>query len=219
MLKNFVTPLHLTTKRNYAERMMDNKAVCMSEAQKYNELYWDGDRKFGYGGYHYIPGRWLPVAEALIKSYSLGPKSKVLDVGCGKGFLLHEIKLLLPEITLFGFDISDYAIRNSHSSVKLNLFRHEAQKKYPYEDKYFDLVISLGVLHNLPINDLSSSLSEIERVGRSKYIMTESYRNNHEMFNLQCWALTCKSFYSPEEWKWIFSRFGYFGDYEFIYFE
>lgn len=219
MLKNFVTPLHMLSKRNYINRMMDDKVFCMNQAQKYEELYWDGERRFGYGGYRYIPGRWAPVAEALIKNYSLGPDSTLLDVGCGKGFLLNEIKLILPEIKIFGFDISNYAIINAHESVKQNLFVHDAKNTYPYDDKYFDLTISLGVLHNLAINDLAASLSEIARVSRNQYIMTESYRNNQELFNLQCWALTCKSFYSPNEWVWLFDRLGYRGDYEFIYFE
>ena len=42
--------------------------------------------------------------------------------------------------------------------------------------------------------------------------------NEKELFNLQCWALTCQSFFSKDEWIWIFDEFGYKGDYEFIYF-
>ena len=92
-LKNFVTPLHKRTKRNYVKRMNNDKVYCSKIAKKYSKEYWDGDRKFGYGGYKYIPGRWKPVAKKLIKTYKLNSKSKILDAGCGKGFLLHEIKL------------------------------------------------------------------------------------------------------------------------------
>ncbi len=95
----------------------------------------------------------------------------------------------------------------------------KAQNPYKFKDKYFDLVISLGTLHNLEIFDLAKALKEITRVGKQQYIMVESYRNEQELFNLQCWALTCGSFFSKEEWIWLFNHFGYGGDYEFIYFE
>lgn len=214
-----VTNLHLKTKRKYLERMMDNKIKCMIEAKKYKKNYWDGDRKFGYGGYKYIPGRWEGVAKKLIKKFKLNSSSKILDVGCGKAFLLYEIKKIIPNIKIFGFDVSKYAIKLAPKILKKNIFIHGAEEKYPYKKNYFDLVISLGCLHNLSIFNLKKALKEINRVGKNKYIMVESYKNNKQLFNLQCWALTCDSFFSQKEWKWIFKEFSYNGFYEFIYFD
>jgi len=74
-------------------------------------------------------------------------------------------------------------------------------------------------LHNLRIFELAQALREIERVGQRKYIMMESYRNEQELFNLQCWALTAEAFFDRDAWVWLFNHFGYTGDYEFIYFE
>ena len=145
-------------------------------------------------------------------------KSKILDVGCGKGFLLLEIKKLLPNIFISGFDISKYAISKSPKDIKKKLFVHDAKKNFPFKNKKFDLVISLALIHNLNIYELKNCLKEISRVGKKQYIMTESYRNNQELFNLQCWALTCESFFSPDEWRWIFKESRYKGDYELIYF-
>jgi hypothetical protein len=79
--------------------------------------------------------------------------------------------------------------------------------------------MSLGALHNLRLPELKIALSEVERVGNNGYIMLESYRNNQELFNLQCWALTCESFFDVDAWIWIYDHFGYTGDYEFIFFE
>jgi len=217
--REIVTPLHLSTKRNYLARMQDEKVSCMHKAKEYGEDYWDGDRRNGYGGYKYIPGRWEPVAEALISFYGLNSGSKVLDIGCGKGFLLHELKLLLPELDVRGFDISEHGLRQAKEEVLPYLFRHRAEDPLPFKDNEFDLVISLGTMHNLRIFELKQALKEIERVGKKSYIMLESYRNEQELFNLQCWALTCESFFDNEEWPWIFRNFGYSGDYEFIYFE
>jgi len=218
-LLNIVTPLHKMTARKYIDRMVDEKVHCMLKAKEYEADYWDGDRRYGYGGYRYMEGRWKPVAEGLIETYNLTNESKVLDVGCGKGFLLYEIKLLLPGIELTGFDISIHGLSDAKEEIHDNLFRYRAQDRYPYGDNHFDLVISLGCIHNLRIFELETAVKEIERVGKHKYVMVESYRNEEEQFNLQCWALTCESFFDTAEWIWLYNHFGYTGDYEFIYFE
>ena len=218
-LLKLITPLHKSTKRKYLQRMVNRKAECMVVAKKYNFNYWDGRRKYGYGGYRYIPGRWKNVAKKIIKKYKLNENSKILDVGCGKGFLLYEIQLLLPGIKISGFDISRYGISKSMKTIKKKLFVHKAQNKYPFKKKEFDLVISIGCLHNLEINDLKKAVKEIIRVGKKAFILVESYRNEKELFNLQCWALTCNSFFNNKEWKWLFKEFSYKGDYELIYFE
>jgi SAM-dependent methyltransferase len=218
-LRNFVTPLHKASKRNYLERMVNDKVLCMLKAKEYEADYWDGDRRFGYGGYKYMPGRWKSVAQALIDTYKLGPGSRVLDVGCGKGFLLYEMQLIEPKLELVGFDISKHGLASAHPDFKGNLFRYRAQDAFPFGDKSFDLVISLTTLHNLRLFELKTALAEIERVGKQGYVMLESYRNEQELFNVQCWALTCESFFDTAEWIWLYQHFGYTGDYEFIYFE
>ena len=218
-LVKYVTSLHKSTNREYIKRMVDDKVNCMLKAKEYEFDYWDGSRRHGYGGYKYMPGRWKLVAELLIKNYNLNNNSSVLDVGCGKAFLLYEMKLLLPNLKISGFDISKHGIAQAKERINKGLFVHQAQKPYPFEDKQFDLVMSLGCLHNLKIFELGIALREIERVGKQGYVMLESYRNEKELFNLQCWALTCESFFDHKEWAWIYNHFGYSGDYEFIYFE
>ena len=116
-LRNIVTPLHKKTPRDYIGRMTNDKVHCMQVAKRYSREFWDGDRKYGYGGYNY-DGRWAVVAENLIHTYNLKENARILDVGCGKGFLLYELKQLLPQVTIVGFDISDYAIDNAKPEVK-----------------------------------------------------------------------------------------------------
>ena len=218
-LLNIVTPLHKATKREYLARMNDDKVVCMLKAKEYGADYWDGDRRYGYGGYKFLPGRWKPVAEALIKTYGLKAGSKVLDVGCGKAFLLYEMLQIEPGLEVVGFDSSDHGLANAHPEVKDKLFKYKGQDRYPFGDKSFDLVISLGCFHNLRLFELQTALQEVQRVGKQAYVMLESYRNELEQFNLQCWALTCESFFDTAEWIWLYNHFGYSGDYEFIYCE
>lgn len=209
--------LHGRTQRDYLGRMLDDKIGCMKVAKRYGKEFWDGERRHGYGGYRY-DGRWESVARDLIQTYALPPDASILEVGCGKGFLLYELSRLLPGARLAGFDISNYALEHAKPEIKASLFRHRAQAPLPFEDKSFDLVFSIATLHNLPIHDLKPALEEIERVGWRKYVCVESFRNEEELFALQCWALTAESFLSFDSWRWVFAEFGYGGDYEFITF-
>jgi ubiquinone/menaquinone biosynthesis C-methylase UbiE len=218
-LRNFVTPLHTSSKRNYLERMNNNKPYCMEVAKKYGKDYWDGDRKFGYGGYRYIKDRWKPVAQALIETYEIKSGMKVLDIGCGKGFLIYEMLKINPDIQITGIDISQYAINNSKPEIKSLLKRFDIRNYLPFKDNEFDLAISLGTLHNLKLHELKIAIPELERVSMQGYIMLESYRNNNELSNLQCWALTCETFLDKDSWIKFYKSEKYSGDYEFIYFE
>ena len=116
-------------------------------------------------------------------------------------------------------DVSRYGLEHAPESIRGDLCRQRAEEPYPWGDKHFDLVISLATLHNLRLFELKTALQEVERVGKEKYVMVESYRNEQELFNLECWALTARAFFDTAEWIWIFQLFGYTGDYEFIYFE
>jgi ubiquinone/menaquinone biosynthesis C-methylase UbiE len=218
-LRNFVTPLHTSSKRNYLERMNNNKSYCMEVAKKYGKDYWDGDRKFGYGGYRYIKDRWKSVAQALIETYEIKSGMKVLDIGCGKGFLIYEMLKINPDIQITGIDISQYAINNSKPEIKSLLKRFDIRNYLPFKDNEFDLAISLGTLHNLKLHELKIAIPELERVSMQGYIMLESYRNNNELSNLQCWALTCETFLDKDSWIKFYKSEKYSGDYEFIYFE
>ena len=217
--REFVTPLHKSTKRDYLARMNDDKVHCMLKAKEYGADYWDGDRRYGYGGYNYRAGYWTPVAKSLIDTYNLKPGSKILDLGCGKGFLLHELLLLEPELQVVGTDISAHGLSHATDLVKPHVQIHDARGEFKWQDKEFDLVISLTLLHNLRAFDLENCLCEIQRIGKSHYVTSESYRTELEQFNLQCWALTCETFFDLDEWLWMFEKTGYTGDYEFIYFE
>lgn len=217
-LREIVTPLHKRTARDYLGRMQDDKVACMLKAKEYGFDYWDGDRRYGYGGYRY-DGRWRSVAERLVETYALKPGARILDVGCGKAFLLYELSRLLPGCEVTGLDVSAHGLREAKPEIADRLILHRAQDPLPWADGSFDLVISLNALHNLQVFDLKRALAEMERVGRRKYLCVESFRDEQELFNLQCWALTCESFFTPEAWTWLFAEFGYTGDYEFIYFE
>lgn len=216
---DFISSIHKKAKRDYVQRVVEyDKAACAEIAKRFDKEYFDGDRRYGYGGYRY-DNRWRPFAETLIRHYSLKPGDKVLDIGCGKGFLLYDFTQALPGIEVAGLEISSYAIENSMPEIKASLMQGCAVT-LPYRDNEFDLVLSINTLHNLRLYDLDQALREIQRVGKQdKYIVMDSYRNEREKVNLLYWQLTCECFFTPEEWEWIFKSAGYTGDYDFVFFE
>jgi len=217
---DFIGALHGSTKRDYLKRVTDHdKADCATIAKQFGRDYWDGERFLGYGGYTY-DGRWRSVAEELAAHYDLKTGERILDVGCGKGFLLYEFTQVVPGIEIVGLDISEYAIDNSKPAVKPFLHVGNATD-LPFDAASFDFIVSLGTLHNLGVSGLFKSLAEIERVGKTarKYFMVESFRTEREKMNLLYWQLTCESFFAPDEWVWIAEKAGYTGDHGFIFFE
>ncbi len=217
--KYYVNFRHSKAKRNYIERVNKEKVQCMKIAKKYEKDYWDGPKKFGYGGYKYIPNYHTYLAQNLIKDYSLNSNSKILDIGCGKGYLIYELSRILNSKNVFGCDISKYAIKNAKKEIKKNIFFHDARKNFKFKDNYFDFVFSNTTLHNFKLKDCHNSLKEIERISLEKYICVEAFRNEKEQFNVQCWALTAETLIHKDSWLWLFDQSGYTGDYEFVYFK
>ncbi len=216
---DFISSLHKSTSRDYVGRVTSHdKAECAELALRWDKDYWDGERHTGYGGYRY-DGRWRTVADAMVQHYQLPDDAKILDVGCGKAFLLYEFTQALPKAQVAGIDASRYGIENSKEEVRPYLVEGTASK-LPWDDDSFDLVISINALHNLYNYELWSALKEIERVGRNaKLIVVESYRNEREKVNLLYWQLTCRAFLATQEWEWLFEQTGYTGDHSFIFFE
>lgn len=217
--REFVSLVHKSTKRDYLARVTQrDKADVAEMAVKFDYDYWDGSRDTGYGGYKY-DGRWRKVADAMIATYGIKAAMRVLDVGSGKGFLLHDFCEAIPGLEVAGIDISSYGIEHTMEDVK-PFCQVGTAAKLPYPDRHFDLVVSINTLHNLYNYDLDAAFREIERVGRgAKYICVEAYRGEREKVNLMYWQLTCRAFHTPLEWDFVFRQSGYTGDHEFIYFE
>ena len=216
-LINLITSNHKRTKRNYLQRMTNSKVKSMKISKKYSFDYWDGKRSYGYGGYKY-DGRWQAIAKKIIKKYKLKKNSRVLDIGCGKGHLVYELSKILNSKKIIGLDISKYGIKNSPRRIRNQLKVFDARKKINFKKNYFDLVVSINLIHNFSISEIFQLLKNIVHISKKSFISTESYRNNQELFNLQCWALTADSFFSEYEWRWILKQNKYFRDYELIYF-
>ncbi len=216
---DFIGLVHKQTQRDYIGRVTGfPKGEAAEAAKKWGYDYWDGSRKTGYGGMNY-DGRWRKVAQAMADHYKLEPGNRILDIGCGKGYLLYDFTQVVPGVEVVGLDISQYAIDHAKPEIKDKLVQGNA-RELPFESDSFDLVVSITTLHNLPCYDLDKALREMERVGKKrKFLCVESYRNESEKANLLYWQLTCEAFNSPEEWDWWYKQTGYTGDYGYIFFE
>jgi ubiquinone/menaquinone biosynthesis C-methylase UbiE len=215
---DFISANHNATMRDYLGRVnAHDKAKCAEIACQFGKDYWDGERHLGYGGYRY-DGRWRHVAEAMAKHYGLKAGDRILDVGCGKAFLLYEFTQAVPGVQVAGIDVSTYAIENAKEEVRPYL-QVACASSLPFAANEFDFVFSINALHNLYCHELWVALREIQRVGKErKLIVVEAYRNEREKVNLLYWQLTCRAFHTPEEWQWLFQQTGCTCDFSFIYF-
>ena len=199
-------------KRDYDKRMREKTPDVVRIAKQFGTEFFDGERKYGYGGYRY-DGRWKPIVQRMKDYYNLHENTTILDIGCGKGFMLHDFKSLMPNCTIAGIDVSAYAIENAMPEIKPHLKIANAEK-LPYADKSFDLIVSINSIHNLPLERLKLALCEIERVSRGhSYITMDAWRNEQEKENLYKWVLTAESMMHVDDWKKLFEEVGYYGDY------
>lgn len=200
------------SKRNIEKRTTAQSAENIRIAREYGREYFDGARDTGYGGYRY-DGRWVAIAEDMVEHWNLKPGDRVLDVGCGKGFLVKDLMKVCPGLEVFGLDISEYALLNCEPETVGRLHLGDCMKM-PFPDDSFAAVIAINVVHNLERADCITAVREIERLAPGRgYIQVDSYRTDDERELFISWVLTAKTHYDPAGWKQLYAEAGYTGDY------
>jgi len=208
LLKNYPV-----TKRNLDEALVERTDEVREIARKFDKDFFDGERKYGYGGYNYNPKFWMDVVKDFQDYYELKDGSKILDVGCGKGFMIYDFLKLNPKFEIRGIDISNYAINNCKKEVA-NILQVASCDNLPFEDNSFDLVISINTIHNLERDRCGKSLREINRVSKkNKFIIVDAYRDDDEKEKMFTWNLTAKTIMHVDEWLKFFEENKYDGDY------
>jgi ubiquinone/menaquinone biosynthesis C-methylase UbiE len=213
-----MSEINLMDRYPRSQRPLDERGAVITEevrevARRYERDFFDGDRLYGYGGYHYHPRFWTETVQRFREHYQLADDAAILDVGAGKGFMLYDFMKAMPNATLAGIDISQYAYDNAIAEVKPFLTVGDA-KELPYEDDSFDLVISITTVHNLHRDDCIQALHEIERVGRGNaFVTVDAWHNEEERRRLEQWVLTAHTYMHADDWKKLFDEAGYTGDY------
>lgn len=209
---NLLKPLP-AVKRDVKSRNETKTPEVVNESKKFGQMYFDGPRAYGYGGYKY-DGRWIPIANAIIDHYGLKAGMRVLDIGCAKGFLVKDLLSACSGLEVFGLDISEYAIRHCEPEVIGRLHLGNA-KSLPFPNHSFDLVLSINTLHNLKKEDLITGLKEINRVTKGpSFIQVDAYETEEQKALFEEWVLTAQYHDYPEGWLKIFDEVGYKGDYD-----
>lgn len=200
------------TKRNVQKRLEAKDPEVVAIARQFGEMYWDGPRDYGYGGYSY-DGRWRPVARDIIAHYGLEPGMRVLDIGCGKGFLVKDLMLECKGLEVFGLDISLYALRHAPMELAGRLHLGSADD-LPFQDDSFDCVLSLNTIHNFPRPRAVRAMAEIERVckGSKSFVVVDSYLTPAQKEIFESWVLTAEFHDYPDGWIRLFEEAGYSGD-------
>jgi SAM-dependent methyltransferase len=202
-----------SSKRPVADRGPSITDEVREVARRFGRDYFDGDRRYGYGGYSYHPRFWKETVKRFRDHYGLADDASVLDVGCAKGFMLHDFIELMPAMTVAGIDVSEYAIENSKETVKPFL-RVGNARELPYPDRSFDLVTALNTIHNLPPNECKRALREIQRVSRGNaFIVVDAWRTDEERDRMRDWVVTARTYMHVDDWKAVFDEVGYTGDY------
>lgn len=208
LLKNYPK-----AKRDLSARLESKSEEVRDIARKFGKDFFDGDRECGYGGFNYNSRFWENVIPDFINHWKLDDSSSILDIGCAKGFMMHDFLLALPKLRIEGIDISDYAINNCYPSVQ-NLLKVASCDKLPYEDNSFDYAISVNTIHNLDREGVIKSLKEINRVTtKGSFITVDAYRDEDEKARMFAWNLTAKTILHVNEWKDLFHEANYEGDY------
>jgi len=199
-------------KRNVAARATAKTPEIIAKSREYGFDYFDGSRDFGYGGYRY-DGRWIPVAEDIVKHFGLKAGDRVLDVGAAKGFLVKDLLKACPGLEVFGLDISKYALMHCEPEVVGRLHLGSAHD-LPFPDKSFSAVLCINTVHNLARPDLIRALKEIERLAPGRgFVQVDSYRTPEQKALFEEWVLTAKHHDYPQGWIDLFKEAGYTGDY------
>ena len=200
-------------KRKINTRALQKTKEDVAIAKQFGKEYFDGPRSQGYGGYYYHERFWTEVVKDFITHYNLTSESKILDVGCAKGFMLYDFKKALHGVTITGVDISQYAIDSALDEVKPFLILGNAKDLSVFQDKEFDLVISINTVHNLPLLECKQAIKEIQRVGKHAFITVDAWQTAEEKERMQKWNLTAETYMQVDDWKNLFDMVGYTGDY------
>jgi SAM-dependent methyltransferase len=225
----------------------ENTPEIKAISNKIDFDYYDGDRKYGFGGYYY-DGRWRKVAEVIKERYGLTSESKVLITRDEKGFISFDLMKLIPGIEVYAVHPSKYAINHAMEGygrwALINCFAKNEDPKIldekakaeimpyliklnsielPFKDDYFDCVIAINDVCDYEESDCRKMIRELVRVtknnGKKGYIQTDSWLDENGKIKMMDWILICKTYLNVNAWEKIYGEEGYGGDWGFVMFK
>ena len=139
------------------------------------------------------------IAEIVSEIMKLSPKGRILEIRCGTGKLVNELSHRGFVIT--GIDPSKEAIAHCNENCS-GSFQIAMAHSMPFEDEFFDTVISTDYLEHISEEDLPAAIHEIARVTRNQLYLRISTHHARE----KKWQLPLNS---RKYWEDVFFRHGF----------
>lgn len=209
-----VSFLNFSADSNRQEILLQRGVIEKLTSIDRDEIFFDGERKFGYGGFSYDDRNQI-VAKNLVSYYRLGENSKVLQVQCEKGFLLYELQKMNSSFYLLGTETSNYAIKNKVKDLKcpiLSLKDHVL----PFSVNDFDLIVVIGFAYTLQLRHFSQFIKQCNSIGKNIFLTLATYETPSDFFVMRKWSLLGNLIFSKEEWFQLLDQLNFNGDVQFI---
>ncbi len=108
-----------------------------------------------------------PDIPRISKVFDKRGVQRILDLGCGTG--RHLVFFAKRGFEMYGFDSSPQAITLSKEwlnkeGIPAKTLVHRMETRFPFEDDFFDAVISIQVIHHNLVDDILTTVNEVERV-------------------------------------------------------
>jgi ubiquinone/menaquinone biosynthesis C-methylase UbiE len=116
-------------------------------------------------------------AEVLIKRMNIGPRDRILDAGCGEGWLARLLARLVTEGLVVGLDSSSDAIhaaRSQSTSIENLIYVWGEAENIPWQEGFFSRVLCVDSLPYFA--DPHRALAELHRVlspGASLWVLNQ----------------------------------------------
>jgi len=135
------------------------KVIIMNYQDIYNKDYFSGKTSFFYKfGYIDCGVAFDDIFKETTKYRNSG---RVLDIGCAYGYLLKRFE---KNFDLYGLDVSEYAIEKARKKIPgANLLVRDIEKKLPYPDNYFDIILMIDILEHIRKEKHFEILAEVRR--------------------------------------------------------
>ena len=210
--------LFIQKKQSHKDRniiiAINNNFSPSSDYLNFGYDYFDNPKSGrGYRGYVYT-GRYYETAKKIIDHYKLKPNSKILEIGCAKGYLLYEFFKLKMDVV--GYDISRYAVDNCIEELKEMIFLGRVND-INENDNIYDLAIAKEVLSHMAIDDILFTINKLQNISKNIYLVLQTVSEKKKANDMQSWDCTYKTMMIKKDWEKVLSSCGFHGDYQFNY--
>jgi ubiquinone/menaquinone biosynthesis C-methylase UbiE len=155
----------------------------------------------------------LPITRPMLSLMDLKPDDRILDVGCGSGWLCRLLARLVPEGRVVGVDVAPEMVRRGGAAgrehANLN-FMESAADRIPCANGSFSKVVSVESAYYWP--DPAACIREMFRVleeGGSAWILINYYLENPHAHQWGPIIDLSTHLFSTDQWMDLYREAGF----------